>query len=107
MLMKPLLHFNQIHLFAKYLQQDNIDLIRGEVGYNTLFCTNDKIIPVSDLLDKKANNIIKAKLRAQEACTRGPHRPIRLTQCCTQFRSPGVKILLLLHLHCYVAFTFE
>ena len=26
-------------------------------------------------------------------------RPIRLTQCCTQFKSPGVKILCVLYLH--------
>ena len=27
------------------------------------------------------------------------HRPNRLTQCCTQFKSPGVKVLCVLHLH--------
>ena len=27
------------------------------------------------------------------------HRPIRLTQCCTQFKSPGDKILCVLYLH--------
>ena len=27
------------------------------------------------------------------------NRPIRLTQCCTQFKSPRVKILCVLHLH--------
>ena len=30
------------------------------------------------------------------------NRPNRLTQCCTQFKSPGVKIPCVLHLH-YVA----
>ena len=34
-------------------------------------------------------------------------RPIRLTQCCTQFKSPGVKILCVLYLHDNVAFTFK
>ena len=34
-------------------------------------------------------------------------RPIRLTQCCTQFKSPGDKILCVLHLHYNVAFTFK
>ena len=29
----------------------------------------------------------------------GHNRPNRLTQCCTQFKSPGVKILCVLHLH--------
>ena len=27
------------------------------------------------------------------------NRPNRLTQCCTQFKSPGVKVLCVLHLH--------
>ena len=35
------------------------------------------------------------------------NRPIRLTQCCTQFKSPGVKILRVLYLHYNVAFTFK
>ena len=36
-----------------------------------------------------------------------PNRPIRLTQCCTQLKSPGDKILCVLHLHYNVAFTFK
>ena len=35
------------------------------------------------------------------------HRPIRLTQCCTQFKSLEVKMLCVLHLHDNVAFTFK
>ena len=35
------------------------------------------------------------------------NRPIRLTQCCTQFKSPGDKILCVLYLHYNVAFTFK
>ena len=30
--------------------------------------------------------------------------PIRLAQCCTQFKSPGVKIFCVLYLHYNVAF---
>ena len=30
-----------------------------------------------------------------------------LTQCCTQFKSPGVKILCVLYLHYNVAFSFK
>ena len=37
----------------------------------------------------------------------GHNRPNRLTQCCTQFKSPGVKILCVSHLHSNVAFTFK
>ena len=35
------------------------------------------------------------------------NRPIRLTQCCTQFKSPRVKILCLLYLHYNVTFSFK
>ena len=35
------------------------------------------------------------------------HRPIRLTQCCIQFKSPGVKIFCVLYLHYNVVFTFK
>ena len=35
------------------------------------------------------------------------HRPIRLIQCCTQFRSLGVKVLCVFHLHDNIAFTFK
>ena len=35
------------------------------------------------------------------------NRPIRLTRCCTQFKSPGDKILYVLSLHYNVAFTFK
>ena len=35
------------------------------------------------------------------------NRPIRLIQCCTQFKSPGAKILCVLYLHYNVAFTFK
>ena len=36
------------------------------------------------------------------------NRRNQLTQCCTQFRSPGFKILCVLYLHCKnVAFTFK
>ena len=35
------------------------------------------------------------------------NRPIRLTQCCTQFKSPGDKILCVLYLHYNVTFTFK
>ena len=35
------------------------------------------------------------------------NRPIRLTQCYTQFKSPGDKILCVLYLHYNVAFTFK
>ena len=42
-------------------------------------------------------------LVASEDC----NRPFRLTQRCTQFKSPGFKILCVLYLHYNVAFTFK
>ena len=35
------------------------------------------------------------------------NRLIPLTQCCTQFKSPGDEILCVLYLHYNVAFTFK
>ena len=36
------------------------------------------------------------------------YRPIRLTQCCTKFRSLGVKVLCVFHFHDnIIAFTFK
>ena len=35
------------------------------------------------------------------------NRPVRLTQCCTQFKSLGVKVLCVFYLHDNVAFTFK
>ena len=35
------------------------------------------------------------------------NRPNRLTQCCTQFKSPGTKIFCVLYLHDNVAFIFK
>ena len=44
-------------------------------------------------------------------CTRvlflSSNGPIRLTQCCTQFKSPGDKILCVFYLHYNVVFTFK
>ena len=42
-------------------------------------------------------------LGASEDC----NRPFRVTQCCTQFKSPGVKIICVLYLHYNAAFTFK
>ena len=33
--------------------------------------------------------------------------PCKQAQCCTQFKSPGVKIFCVLYLHYNVAFTFK
>ena len=40
-------------------------------------------------------------------CTYLVDRPIRLTQCCTHFKSPRVQILCVLYLHYNVAFKWN
>ena len=46
-------------------------------------------------------------LTIKEMVLRVNNRSIRLTQCCTQFKSPGVKIICVLYLHYNVAFSFK
>ena len=55
MLMKPLVYYDQIHLYAKNLEQDkyqdmikNLNEISQSVGYDVLVCSCDKIIPVEN-----------------------------------------------------------
>ena len=63
MLMKPLLYYDQIHLYAKNLEQQKFkDMIQtltdisNSVGYNVLFSSNDEIVPVEDLMDDEKKN---------------------------------------------------
>ena len=65
MLMKPLLFYDQIHLYAKNLDQQkyqdmisNFDDISQSVGYNVLLCSNDDIVPVENLMDNTAQKIV-------------------------------------------------
>ena len=65
MLMRPLLFYDQIHLYAKNLDQQkyqdmisNFDEISQSVGYNVLVCSNDDIVPVENLMDNTAQKII-------------------------------------------------
>ena len=57
-LMKPLLYYDRIHLYAKNLEQQKykdmiqtLNDISNSVGYNVLVCSNDDIIPVEELKD--------------------------------------------------------
>ena len=62
---------------------------------------------VSVLRINKATNSSTSN-RPFFSCAESPcNTPIRLTQCCTQFKSPGDKILCVLYLHYNVAFTFK
>ena len=65
MLMRPLLFYDQIHLYAKNLDQQkyqdmisNFDDISQSVGYNVLVCSNDDILPVENLMDNTAQKIV-------------------------------------------------
>ena len=65
MLMKPLLFYDQIHLYGKNLEQQKyqdmistFDDISQSVGYNVLVCSNDDIVPVENLMDDTAQKIV-------------------------------------------------
>ena len=65
MLMKPLVFYDQIHLYAKNLEQEkyqnmikSFDEISQLVGYNVLVCSNDDIVPVENLMDDTAQKIV-------------------------------------------------
>ena len=65
MLMKPLLFYDQIHLYGKNLEQQKyqdmiskFDEISQLVGYNVLVCSNDDIVPVENLMDDTAQKIV-------------------------------------------------
>ena len=54
--MKPLVYYNQIHLYGKNLEQEKyrhmietMKDISGLVGYDTIHCNNDDIKPVNSL----------------------------------------------------------
>ena len=65
MLMKPLLFYDQIHLYGKNLEQQKyqdmistFDDISQSVGYNVLLCSNDDIVPVENWMDNTAQKIV-------------------------------------------------
>ena len=56
MLIEPLLHYDEIHLYAKNLEQEKyqnlmkkMNEISREVDYHIMTVSNDKIIPIRDL----------------------------------------------------------
>ena len=64
-LMKPLVFFDKIYLYAKNLEQDKYKLMMDEindiskqVGYDVLVCSNNDIIPVSDMLNNDFQTIV-------------------------------------------------
>ena len=62
----------------------------------------------SDLKTSQLHNYGCSVISGREIVKRGERiEANRLTQCCTQFKSPGTKILCLLYLHDNVAFIFK
>lgn len=64
-LQAPLVYYDQIHLYAKNLDQDKyISLIHEmngiskEVGYDVLKVSNDQILPVAELPNSKSQKIV-------------------------------------------------
>ena len=64
MLMKPLVLFDQIHLYAKNLEQEKyqdmikkFDEISQSVGYDVLVCSNDENVPVENM-ENEAQKIV-------------------------------------------------
>ena len=56
MLIQPLLYYEEIHLYAKNLEQEkyqnlinNMNHISGQTGYDIMTISNDAIIPIKDL----------------------------------------------------------
>ena len=57
MLIEPLLYYDEIHLYAKNLEQEKyqnlmnkMNEISREAGYDVMTVSNDKIIPINDLV---------------------------------------------------------
>ena len=55
-IMKPLVYYDEIYLYGKNLEQEKyrhmikkMKEMKKDIGYNPLYCNNDKIIPVDDL----------------------------------------------------------
>ena len=65
MLMQPLLYYDQIHLYAKNLEQQKYkDMIQkltdisDNVGYDVIVYDNDQIVPVDSLIDDESQKIV-------------------------------------------------
>ena len=66
MITTPLIYYDQIHLYAKNLEQDKYknmiekkkDGISESVGYDVLVYYNNDITPVSDLLNKELQRVV-------------------------------------------------
>ena len=64
MLMKPLVYYDQIYLYAKNLEQEkyqnmikDLDEISQSVGYDVLVCSNNEITPVENM-DNEAQKVV-------------------------------------------------
>ena len=94
MLIEPLLHYDEIHLYAKNLEQEKyqnlmnkMNEISVEVDYDIMTVSNDKIIPVNNLGYEDNQKII---IFDDYVCK----RKIREKLLITSFKV-GIKIVLL------------
>ena len=64
MLIKPLVYYDQHHLYGKNLEQEkyqnmkNFGEISKAVGYDVLIYHNDEIIPVENLMENESQKIV-------------------------------------------------
>ena len=65
MLMKPLVYYDQIHLYAENLEQEkyqnmikSFSDISRSIGYDALICSNDEIVPVENIMENEAQKIV-------------------------------------------------
>ena len=63
--MKPLVYYDQIHLYGKNLEQEKyqnmmnqINEISKAVGYDVFVCSNDDIIPIENLIENETQKVI-------------------------------------------------
>ena len=61
LLIEPLLHYDEIYLYAKNLDQElmnKMNEISRDVGYDIMTVSNDKIIPISDMDYEDNQNLV-------------------------------------------------
>ena len=64
-LMKPLVYYDQIHLYGKNVEQEKyqnmmnkFNEISQNVGYDVLVCSNDDNIPIENLMENETQEVI-------------------------------------------------
>ena len=94
MLIEPLLHYDEIHLYAKNLEQEKYQILMNkmneisrEVDYDIMTVSNDKIIPINNLDDEDNQKII---IFDDYVCEKKNREKLLIT-----LSKEGIKIVLL------------